>query len=67
MKEKAQTSDFYHNAIETWTIRDVKKRNFAKEHNLNWVEFFNLKFKRNPLSFRWRMNFENSNLLLCLW
>ena len=43
MKEKAQTSDFYYNAIETWTIRDVKKRNFAKEHNLNWVEFFNFK------------------------
>lgn len=27
---------------ETWTIRDVKKRNTAKQNNLNWLEFFSI-------------------------
>lgn len=40
-KEKSKTSNFYKTAIDVWTIRDVKKRNWAKEHNLNWIEFFN--------------------------
>ena len=35
-KEKAKTSKFYKNAIETWTIRDVKKAKCAKENNLNY-------------------------------
>ena len=39
-KEKAKKSKFYKNAIETWTIRDPKKRNMAIENNLNWIEFF---------------------------
>ena len=30
-------------AIETWTIKDVEKRNTAKKNNLNYVEFFTLK------------------------
>ena len=25
-----------------WTIRDVKKRNIAKENNLNYIEFFTI-------------------------
>ena len=41
-QEKATISDFYANAIEVWTISDVKKRKIAKENNLNWIEFFNL-------------------------
>ena len=41
-KYKSLTSDFYKSAIDTWTIRDVKKRNIAKENNLNWIEFFNI-------------------------
>ena len=32
---------FYENAINTWTIRDVQKRNFARNNKLNWIEFFN--------------------------
>ena len=28
--------------IEGWTINDVKKRNKAKEENLNFYEFWNL-------------------------
>lgn len=40
--EKAKTSDFYKNAIYTWTIRDVNKRNCAKANNLNFYEFYNI-------------------------
>lgn len=39
-KEKSNTSKFYKNAIETWTIRDPLKRKTAKENNLKWMEFF---------------------------
>ena len=35
-KEKALTSQFYKNAIETWTIRDVRKRQVALKNNLNY-------------------------------
>lgn len=48
-KQKANEIDFknesksmYLHAIEVWTKSDVKKRNWAKENNLNWIEFFNL-------------------------
>lgn len=37
---KSKKTKFYENAIETWTIRDVKKRNIAKENNLNYLEIF---------------------------
>ena len=26
----------------TWTIRDVNKRNIAKQNNLNYIEFWNI-------------------------
>lgn len=39
----SKSGDFYKNAIETWTIRDVNKRETAKKNNLNWIEFFNIK------------------------
>ena len=39
---KEHNTEFYDNAIETWTIRDVRKRNIAKENGLNWFEFFNI-------------------------
>lgn len=41
--EKAKTSQFYQNAIETWTIRDVKKLKWAKEHNLNYKVIYDIK------------------------
>lgn len=34
-KEKAKTSKFYQQAIDTWTVRDVKKRQTAQEQKLN--------------------------------
>ena len=42
-KEKSSISAFYRNAIETWTIRDIKKREIAKANKLNSLEFFNEK------------------------
>lgn len=42
-KEKATNSKYYKIAIETWTVRDVKKRKIAQENSLNWMEFFNFK------------------------
>jgi len=41
-QDKAKNSKFYLNAIETWTVRDVLKRQTAKDNNLNWLEFFNI-------------------------
>lgn len=39
-QEKAKTSQFYKNAIETWTIRDVNKLKYAKEYNLNYITIY---------------------------
>lgn len=41
-QEKAKTSQFYKNAIETWTVRDVVKRNCAKENNLNYIIIYKI-------------------------
>ena len=41
-KQKAETSKFYQNTIITWTISDIKKRNTAKENNLNYIELWDL-------------------------
>lgn len=40
---KSKTSDFYKNAINVWTIKDPLKRKTAKDNNLNWIEFFDIK------------------------
>ena len=36
-KEKSKTKPQYKVAIEVWTIRDVKKLNYAKQNNLNYI------------------------------
>jgi G:T-mismatch repair DNA endonuclease (very short patch repair protein) len=41
---KSKDSKFYENAITTWTIRDVEKRQTAKEHNLKYIEVFSCDF-----------------------
>lgn len=41
-KEKAKSSNYYAEAIKTWTIRDVLKRKTAKDNGLNWLEFFTM-------------------------
>lgn len=41
-REKAKTSNFYRNAINTWTIRDVEKHNTALRNNLNYICFYSI-------------------------
>lgn len=44
---KTSNTQYYINAIDTWTLRDVHKRNIAKENNLNWIEFWNINELKN--------------------
>lgn len=39
-KDKAKASHYYRAAIETWTVRDVKKRQMAIDNHLNYVVFW---------------------------
>ena len=39
-KQKASISDYYKNAIETWTKRDVMKRQTAEKNQLNYIEIW---------------------------
>lgn len=41
-KWKNKKTKYYDNAIQTWTIRDIKKRKTAMENNLNYVVFWNI-------------------------
>jgi len=41
-QENGRKNTRYDALIETWTVRDVKKRNIAKENNLNYFEFFTI-------------------------
>ena len=36
-KWKDKGTKYYENAIETWTVRDVKKRKYAEENKLKYV------------------------------
>ena len=40
---KSKNNDYYNNAIETWTERDVKKREIAKQSHLKHLEIFSNK------------------------
>lgn len=42
-KKKAETSEFYKNAIITWTIRDVEKRKIAVQNHLNYYTIYSAK------------------------
>ena len=42
---KQKGTKFYDNAIETWTTRDVSKRNIAKQNKLNYLEIFSNKIQ----------------------
>jgi hypothetical protein len=39
-KEKSKTSKFFKNAINVWTISDVKKLGIAKKNNLNYTPIY---------------------------
>lgn len=38
-----KNTPYYIQAIQTWTISDPRKRQWAKDHNLNWKEVFTYK------------------------
>ena len=40
-KWRNKNTNYYNNAIKTWTKRDVEKRNKAIENKLNFKEFYN--------------------------
>lgn len=40
---KSKNTRYYNNVIKNWIIRDVHKRNIAKENKLNYLEFWNIK------------------------
>lgn len=39
-KDKAKTSKFYQNAIDTWTKRDIEKTEVARKNGLNYLVFY---------------------------
>ena len=47
---KDKNTKYYNNAITAWTIRDVNKRNTAKENKLNYIEFWNINELKNWLN-----------------
>ena len=40
-KEKSKTKPQYNVAIEVWTQRDIKKRNYARKYKLNYIVLWN--------------------------
>ena len=46
-KWKDKRTKYYQNAIETWTVRDVKKRETSEKNKLNYVVFWKLDDTRN--------------------
>lgn len=56
---KSKQTKYYINAINTWTIRDVNKRNIAKKNNLNYIEFFSIdEFKK----FIYELEYDNRRI-----
>lgn len=43
---KSKNNNFYNAAIKTWTVKDVKKRNIARENNLKYIEIFECNIER---------------------
>lgn len=41
-EETGKDRSRYDNELETWTIRDVNKRNIVKQNNLNYIEFWSI-------------------------
>ena len=38
-----QNTKYYNSAIRTWTVTDPLKRKIAKDNNLNYIEFWNIR------------------------
>ena len=58
-KWKSKNTDYYKNAIETWTKRDVKKREITKLNNLNYLEIFSNDIDEVIESFQKFINLNN--------
>lgn len=43
LSEKGETKDYYKVAAYVWSKHDVKKRTYAKEHDLNFIELWTIK------------------------
>ena len=41
-KNENKNNSRYYEMIKTWTIKDVNKRNIAKQNHLNYIEFWNI-------------------------
>lgn len=50
LKEKAKTSKYYANVVNTWAIRDPLKFQTAKKNNLNYKAFYTLEEAENWLN-----------------
>ena len=48
-KEKAKTSEYYKNAIENWTVRDVEKNNIAIKNKLNYIVYYSEEEAKNAV------------------
>lgn len=48
---KNKKTAFYNTAIQTWTVRDVLKREIAKKNNLNYLEMFTNKIDNAIIMF----------------
>jgi hypothetical protein len=49
-KETNKSISRYDLELETWTIRDVNKRNLVKQNNLNFIEFWNINELKNYIN-----------------
>lgn len=47
---RKKNSKYYNKAVYVWTVLDPKKREIAKQNNLNFIEFWNLDEVKNWLS-----------------
>ena len=50
-QSKSVTSVYYENALTVWTVRDVEKRNTAKNNNLNYITFWDNELRDAELWF----------------
>lgn len=59
-KNKSVNSQYYQNAITTWTVRDVKKRLTAEKANLNYLVFWTIKDAEQWIeNYKQRQEFEH--------
>ena len=52
---KSKNTKFYNNAINTWSILDVKKFNISKKNNINYLVFWNIDELK-----KWIDNYDNN-------